>query len=55
MWSAYPLKIAAVKKSLFGLGLINARILFLKIPKFSEFLESRLFHSVMVDGMKEFL
>ena len=50
------LKIAAVKK-LFGLGLINLRIFFLKIPKFSDlrWLEPRLFHSLIADGKKELL
>ena len=39
-------------KKLLGLGLINLRILFLKIPKFSELrrLGSRLFHSMIDDG-----
>ena len=41
-----PLRLQQLKK-LFGLGLINLRILFLKIPNFSELrrLESRLFYS----------
>ena len=40
-----------------GLGLINLRILFLKILKFSELqsLGSRLLHSMIDDVKKEFL
>ena len=38
-------------------GLINFKILFLKAEKVSEFLifMSKLFHSMIVDGKKEFL
>ena len=38
-------------------GLINFKILFLKAEKASEFLifKSKLFHSMTVDGKKEFL
>ena len=51
-----PLKLQQLKK-LFGLPLINLRILFLKIPKCSELgrLGFRLFHSMIDDGKKEFL
>ena len=51
-----PLRLHQFKK-LFDLGLINLRILFFKIPKFSESrrAESRLFHSMIFDGKKEFL
>ena len=43
--------------TLLGEGVINFRIAFLKFPKVSEFLRLalRLFHSIMVDGKKEFL
>lgn len=45
-----PLRLQQLKK-LFGLGLINSRILFLKIPKFSELRRSNssLFYSIFVD------
>ena len=51
-----PLRLQQLKK-LFGLGLINLRILSLKILKFSELrsLGSKLFHSMIDDGKKEFL
>ena len=44
-------------KALVGEGLINFRILFLKSIKLIEFLRvgSRLFHSMIVEGKKEFL
>ena len=44
-------------KKLFGLGLINLRTLFLKIPRFFEVrrLRSRLFHSMIDDGRKKCL
>ena len=50
-----PLRLQQLKK-LFDLGLINLRILFLKIPKFSELrgLGSRLFHSMMRTERKNF-
>ena len=53
--SLIPLRLHQLKK-LFGLGLINLRTLFLKIPKLSEFrrLESSLFHSMTVNKKKQF-
>lgn len=49
--------IIVVVTKMFGLGLKNLRILFLKLS-FSEFfwrLESSLFYSMIVEGQKEFL
>ena len=40
---------------LLGDGCMNFNIFFLKIDKLSEFLLSRLFHSVTMDGKCEFL
>ena len=56
MVSLIPLRLQQLRK-LFGLGQIVSKILFLKIPKFSEFrkLESKLFRSMIVGGKKEFL
>ena len=44
-------------KTEFENGLINFKILFLKAEKVSEFLnfKSKLFHSMTVDGKKEFI
>ena len=43
--------------ALFGNGLKNYNLIFLKVTYVSEFrrLESKLFHSIIVDGKKEFL
>ena len=51
-----PLRLQQLKK-LFGLGLINSRILFLKITKFSELRrsDSSLFNSIFVDRKKKSL
>ena len=54
--SLIPLRLQQLEK-LFSFILINLEILFLKIPKYSEFrrLESRLFYSIIFNGKKEFL
>ena len=54
--SLIPLWLYELKKPL-GVGLINLRILLLKIPKLSAFrmARSNLFHSMIADGKKVFL